>query len=311
MTLFNIGSKIEINMQDGDPNGIRVAEMPMYPTLAIAFRKNQLGRLRQDYPWIDKKTGVYFLIGPEKNANHKFNAYIGESENVGRRLYHHLSGNQRPSRNWADTVLVARKDDRLTDAHGRYAESRLIRGVSNSSRWRLINAKVPSENAGNIRASDKPEMDQFVLQAKTLMNCLGWDLFQNFYDITQQTASEDHEGRVAQAPDTPKFTVEGRGYYAEMVIDTSGNFVVLKDSRARIHETNSLQDVYRKIRKSFIRDGTFKERDGAFVFTENCSFRTVSAAAAVVKGASETGRKAWKVEGENTTYAEWEASQGE
>ena len=298
-------------MRDRDPNGIRVASVALSPIRAFAFRKSQFRQVRKDYSWIDRHAGVYMLIGPEKNSSHKLTAYIGESENVGKRLYGYLPGKEYQSRNWVDTVLLASNDDMLTRAHGRYAESHLIRSVSNDPRWRLMNTKIPSKNAGNLGSSDKPIMDQFLLQAKTLVGCLGWDLFQNFHDITQQSASEDHEGRVAQAPDTPKFTVEGRGYYAEMVIDTSGNFVVLKDSRARIHETNSLQDVYRKIRKSFIRDGTFKERDGAFVFTENCSFRTVSAAAAVVKGASETGRKAWKVEGENTTYAEWEASQGE
>ena len=298
-------------MRDRDPNGIRVASVALSPIRAFAFRKSQFRQVRKDYSWIDRHAGVYMLIGPEKNSSHKLTAYIGESENVGKRLYGYLPGKEYQSRNWVDTVLLASNDDMLTRAHGRYAESHLIRSVSNDPRWRLMNTKIPSKNAGNLGSSDKPIMDQFLLQAKTLVGCLGWDLFQNFHDITQQSASEDHEGRVAQAPDTPKFTVEGRGYYAEMVIDTSGNFVVLKDSRARIHETNSLQDVYRKIRKLFIRDGTFKERDGAFVFTENCSFRTVSAAAAVVKGASETGRKAWKVEGENTTYAEWEASQGE
>ena len=284
----------------------------MSPIVAIAFRKNQLGRLRSDFPEIAKGTGVYFLIGPEKTKDHKLTAYIGESENIGKRLSDHLSRrNHRQSRNWTDTVLVARNDGKFTVAHGRYAESRLIRNVPHSSRWRLINNQVPAENAGSIGSSDIPGMNKFVLQTQTLVGCFGWDLFRNFYDLTQQTASEDHEGQVVQSPGTPKFIVRGGGYYAEMVIDTSGNFVVLKGSKARIRETNTLQDTYRRTRKSFITDRTFEERDGEFVFTRNCSFPTVSAAAAVVKGMSETGRTAWKVEGEQTTYAEWEKSQGE
>ena len=306
--MFGENSKIEINMLDGDPNGIRVADMPMYPTLAIAFRKNQLGRLRRDYSWIDGRTGVYFLIGPDKNNDHRFTAYIGESENVGKRLSNHLSGNRRSSRNWVDTIVVARNDDKLTDAHGRYAESCLIRGVSSSPRWYLINTNKPSENAGNLRASDKPGMDQFVLQAKTLVGCLGWDMFRNLHDPSQQTTPED---QVFQSPDTPKFVLRGGGYSAEMIIDTSGNFVVLKGSKARIRETNTLQPGLRKIRRSLLKDGILQNRDGAFVFTNNYIPSSVSTAAAVVKGASETGRKAWKVEGEKTTYAEWEASQGE
>ena len=308
MTLFGKDSKIEINMRDGDPNGIRVADMPMYPTLAIAFRKNQLGRLRKDYSWIDGRTGVYFLIGPDKNTDHMLTAYIGKGENVGKRLCGHLSGTRRSNRNWVDTIVVARNDDKLTDAHGRYAESQLIRDASSSPRWQLINNNKPKENAGNLSASDKPGMDQFVLQAKTLIGCLGWDLFRNPHDPSQQTTSDGH---VSQSPDTPKFVLEGGGYSAYMIIDTSGNFVVLKGSRARIRETNTLQPGLRKIRRSLLEDGVLQDSNGAFVFTNNYISSSVSTAAAIVKGASETGRKAWKVEGEKTTYAEWEASQGE
>ena len=298
-------------MRDGDPNGIRVASMAMSPIRAFAFRKSQYRQVRKDYPWIDDRTGVYMLIGPERNNNHKLTAYIGESENVGERLYGHIPGNKYQNRNWVDTVLLSSNDDMLTDAHGRYVESHLIRSVPKGSRWHLMNTKIPSKNAGNLRSSDRSIMDQFLLQAKTLVGCLGWDLFRNFYDLTQQSVSEDQEGQVMQSPDTPKFIVRGGGYSAEMVIDTSGNFVVLKGSTARVRETNTLQNTYRRIRRSFVADGTLKERGGEFVFTRNCSFQTVSAAVAVVKGASETGRLAWKVEGEQTTYAEWEESQGE
>ena len=309
--MFGKSSKIEINMLDGDPDGMRLAEMPMFPTLALAFRRNELGRLRKDYSWIDERTGVYFLIGPEQNDNNRLTAYIGESENVGKRLSHHLSKSHRASRNWADTVLVARKDDRLTDAHGRYAESRLIRGVSDNPRWHLVNAVVPSENAGNIRASDKPEMDQFVLQAKTLVSCLGWDLFRNPHGPSQQNKSEKQEQHTSEDLNAPKFTMHGQGYSAEMIINATGSFVVLKGSKARIEETNSLQPGPRKKRESLIMDGILEKRDGAFVFARDYSFSSVSTAAMVVKGASETGRRAWKVEGERTTYAQWEASQDE
>ena len=285
--------------------------MPRFRTLALAFRRNQLGRLRRDYSWIDKRTGVYFLIGPEKNDIHSFTAYIGESENVGRRLSNHLSSNQRASRNWADTVLVTRNDDWLTDAHGRYAESRLIRGVSNNPRWRLVNSQVPSEDAGNIRASDRSDMNEFVLQAKTLVSCLGWDLFRNPHGPLEQRTPEDQEQKIFEDADAPKFIMNGQGYSAEMMIDTSGNFVVLKESKIRIKENDSLQPIYKETRKSLVADGILEKKAGAFVLTRDYSFASVSAAAAVVKGASENGRRAWKVEGEKTTYGEWETRQGE
>lgn len=70
---------INILLLEGDPNGIRVAQISVSTIQAIAFRRNQLGKVRRTFPEI-VGPGVYTLLGQgEENAD-RLVAYIGESE---------------------------------------------------------------------------------------------------------------------------------------------------------------------------------------------------------------------------------------
>ena len=81
---------INIFLLDGDPNGIRVAQISMSTIQAIAFRRNQLRRVREAFPEIERP-GVYILIGGDESEPDRQLAYIGESEGVGVRLSYHNS----------------------------------------------------------------------------------------------------------------------------------------------------------------------------------------------------------------------------
>ncbi|OJF91482.1 hypothetical protein AX761_22365 [Rhizobium sp. 58] len=73
---------INIFLLDGDPNGIRVAQIMMSTIQAIAFRRNKLGEVRKTFPEIERP-GVYILIGEDENEPDRQLAYIGESEAIG------------------------------------------------------------------------------------------------------------------------------------------------------------------------------------------------------------------------------------
>lgn len=66
---------INIFLLDGDPNGIRVAQISMSTIQAIAFRRNQLRRVREAFPEIERP-GVYILIGADEDAQDRQLAYI-------------------------------------------------------------------------------------------------------------------------------------------------------------------------------------------------------------------------------------------
>ena len=121
---------INIFLLDGDPNGIRVAQISMSTIQAIAFRRNQLRRVREAFPEIERP-GVYLLIGSDEDEPDRLIAYIGESEGIGLRLYNHNSNDsgREPKAFWTDTVVLISKDENLTKSHARYVEACLIRAV--------------------------------------------------------------------------------------------------------------------------------------------------------------------------------------
>jgi len=53
---------INIFLLDGDPDGIRVAQISMSTIQAIAFRKLQMKQVRGTFPELSRP-GVYLLLG--------------------------------------------------------------------------------------------------------------------------------------------------------------------------------------------------------------------------------------------------------
>ena len=70
---------INILLLEGDPNGIRVAQISVSTIQAIAFRRNQLGKVGRTFPEI-VGPGVYTLLGQDEESADRWVAYIGESE---------------------------------------------------------------------------------------------------------------------------------------------------------------------------------------------------------------------------------------
>lgn len=300
---------INIFLLDGDPSGIRVAQISMSTIQAIAFRRNQLRRVRETFPEIERP-GVYILIGADEDHQDRQLAYIGESEGVGARLsYHNSNESGRDAKGfWTDTVVLISKDENLTKSHARYVESSLIRNVGGSIRWSIPNSKRPSDDAGKLPLQDRVDMDEFVDQTKTLVGALGWDLFREMKGRAQEVSSQAMN--VAQQADAVSavFTFIGEGYAAKMVVGSSGEFVVTEGSKARARTTPTVPKGTVVLRETLLEKGVLR-RDGDFlVFTSSYSFSSPSSAASAVIGASANGRILWKLP-DGHTYAEWEAGQ--
>lgn len=299
---------INIFLLDGDPNGIRVAQISMSTIQAIAFRRNQLRRVREAFPEIERP-GVYILIGADEDAQDRQLAYIGESESVGARLsYHNSNEAGRDAKGfWTDTVVLISKDENLTKSHARYVEACLIRGVVSNPRWTLPNTRTPSDDAGKLPLPDRAAMDEFVDQTKTLVGALGWDLFRE----VRGRAPEQTAGRELPKTDpeeSPRFFFRGDGFAAEMEIGPSGDFVVTAGSKARVRTTRTIPRGTVALRNTLVEKGVLREEGDFLVFTSPYSFASASAAAAAVIGASANGRILWKLP-DGRTYADWEANQ--
>lgn len=300
---------INIFLLDGDPNGIRVAQISMSTIQAIAFRRNQLKRVCNAFPEIERP-GVYVLIGGDENEPDRQLAYIGESEGVGARLsYHNSNETGRDAKVfWTDTVVLISKDENLTKSHARYVEACLIRGVGSNPRWTIPNMKRPSEDAGKLPLPDRAAMDEFVDQTKTLVGALGWDLFREMRGRPAEAAQAPRPAFEATSSDGLRFFFRGEGFAAEMHLGASGDFVVLAGSKARVRTTTTIPRGTTALRRTLLDTGVLREDSDFLLFTSDYSFSSASAAAATVIGASANGRILWKLP-DGRTYADWEANQ--
>lgn len=300
---------INIFLLDGDPNGVRVAQISMSTIQAIAFRRNQLRRVREAFSEIERP-GVYILIGADEEAQDIQLAYIGESEGVGARLsYHNSNEAGRDAKGfWTDTVVLISKDENLTKSHARYVEACLIRGVGSNPRWTMPNTRKPSEDAGKLPLQDRAAMDEFVDQTKTLVGALGWDIFREIRGRAPEQVVE-REPPTTDIDDSPRFFFRGDGFAAEMEIGPSGDFVVTAGSKARVRTTRTIPRGTVILRNTLVEKGVLRQEGDFLEFTSAYSFTSASSAAAAVIGASANGRILWKLP-DGRTYADWEASQG-
>jgi hypothetical protein len=303
---------INIFLLDGDPNGIRVAQISMSTIQAVAFRRNKLREVRETFPEVERP-GVYILIGEDDGEPDRQLAYIGESEAIGERLaYWRSNENGRDAKTfWTDTVVLISKDENLTKSHARYVEACLIRAVGANPRWMLPNTKTPSLDAGKLPLQDRAAMDEFVDQTKTLVGALGSDLFREMRGKPVQAVSGVNDTTGDTQPggtDEVRFFFRGQGFSAEMKLSSSGDFVVLAQSKARVKTTATIPRGTRALRNTLLETGVLEEDGDFLVFTSDYSFSSASAAAAAVIGASANGRIHWKLP-DGRTYADWEARQ--
>ena len=296
---------INIFLPDGDPDGVKMAQIAMSTIQAIAFRRNQLRRVRDTFPEIERP-GVYVLIGADETEPGRLLGYIGESEGVGGRLATHSADSARSF--WNDTVVLVSKDENLTKSHARYVEASLIRAVSDNPRWTLPNANRPSNDAGKLPLPDRVAMDEFIDQTKTLVGALGWDLFKVVRGPVAPAAQAAEASPSPSPAAAERFSFRGEGFDAEMKIGASGEIIVTSGSKARLRTTPTIPKGTVAMRQMLQDRGVLKPMQDHLVFETEYAFSSPSAAAAVVTGASANGRVVWKLP-DGRTYADWEDAQ--
>ncbi len=165
MTRLNKGLQVKIFLVDG----IRTAEIGNWSGHALAGPKSS--RLELSEYKETSRTGVYLLAGMDKNSA-PVKVYIGESDNIGKRLSLHAND---PSKDfWDQTYLFTSKDLNLTKTHTRYLESRLMVLVSNAGCAVLVNSTSPDRSV--LPITEISDMEHFLQQAQILLPLLGLDI---------------------------------------------------------------------------------------------------------------------------------------
>lgn len=296
---------INIFLNDGDPEGLRSAQISLSTILAIGFRKLQLKAARTAFPELERP-GVYILTGEDVNNPDQRVAYIGESEGVAGRLQYHATGKDEFGLKkgfWSNTFVIVSKDENLTKSHARYIEARLISEAKANPAWQLENTQKASE-VGKLPLADQIIMDEFIDQLKILVGVLGCDLFKV---VTGPLVAATAKG-IPDLSAPPVFSYSGKGFSGQLIVTGNGQIALKAGSMVRKEVAPSVPKGIQKIREDNLKSGALIPEGEGLRVTADINFSSPSAAGAALSGMSVNGRAAWKLPN-GETYAEWEIAQ--
>lgn len=277
--MSSFGRSIRIYLADGTPSGIRHVEIANWSGQAIACPR---GRFVELTKWEEaKRPGIYFLF--ERQASDIGNkAYIGESENVIKRLIDH----ERNKDFWNEVVIFTSKDENLTKSHIKYLESRLVAMGIECQRYKLENANTPTES--NLPRADKDAMEEFIHNLRIIIGTLGHKLL----DPIKSNATIEEIINTKSTIGIPLFfSIKNLKAQGQM---TDDGFLLLAGSDFASTTNLSMPGNTKKIRDALIEEGTLKMAGENYKLLKDTLFSSSSYAAAVVAGTSRSGPQSWQ-----------------
>jgi len=274
------GKSIRIYLSDGSPSGLRHVEIVNWSGQAIACPRSRFSELKK---WGEsQRPGVYFLL-EKHSTDDKNTVYIGESENVYKRLIEHDSNKDF----WNEVVLFTSKDENLTKSHIKYLESRLTSITKIADRYRTENGNRPTEST--LPRADKDAMEEFIHNARMVLGTLG-------HKLLEPINSSDNENLENLEKETligHKLFFSVNGHLSEGK-QTDEGFLLVKNSEISKETTTSIPGKINLMRNKLIEDEILIEQNGKFILTKDIILSSSSYAAALVAGTSRSGPQSWK-----------------
>jgi hypothetical protein len=298
------GKSVRLFLADGSPGGLLTAEIMNWTGAVVAAPRSELPVLLKRHEIA--RTGIYVLLGDDPDSLGGTLAYVGEGDEVGKRLYLHSRPEDQGGKDfWERAVVITSKDTNLTKAHARYLESRFIAIGHQAKRARLLNGTAPPLIA--LPEADVSDMEYFISQAQIVLPLLSVNIFRLTPSIIP--SAELRPRRTVESPISPPFEmILKKNKITARAKEIDGEFTVLQDSEAVQRWIGATYHSYRSLREKLEADGTLLgvAAGAPFVFTHDQVFASPSAAAAVVAGRAANGRVEWRVEGTGLTYGGWQ-----
>ncbi len=294
------GRTIQLFLVDGSPSGLMIATIHGWTGAVLVASQSTFGSLTAR-PEADR-TGIYILYGPDPTDPLKMRAYIGEADSVKSRVVQ--SAGERGF--WETAVVVTTSDDALSKGHVRYLEARLIEIAHSAGRVVLDNAQEPAPEKRRLPEADKANMEAFLANLKTVLPVVGLDLLKSRPVAIATTADLLTE---TPRPGGAVFEIRHRSGVTAEAIDDGDEFIVLEGSQT-LRDTGYAQTSYGKLKAELIADGVLASCESdRYVFAKPYSFRSPSAAAAVILDRNSNGRAEWKLKGSQQSYHDWQQAQ--
>ena len=118
------GKSIELFFVNGTSDGVITAELRNWSGKAIKIPRIEVGKYsNEELSYV----GVYLLYCTDSDGNEKI--YVGESENVEKRLKQHISDYDKSKEDFYWNTAVAFVDNRLDKAEIRYIENKFANDI--------------------------------------------------------------------------------------------------------------------------------------------------------------------------------------
>lgn len=260
------GKTIQIFLPDGNPRGLRVAEITSRTVTAIQIPRPLLDDA-SSRPELGN-VGIYFLFGTDEG---KPKVYIGEAENCLNRLKQH----NKQKEFWSQAIVFTSKTLHFTKTHIKFLEWLCCATATRVNRFVLENGNSPS----------KPHVQESIEA----------DLYENFDSIQLLTSTLGYAvfDEIRKPDSAHLVECKGRGVIAQGEYTEDG-LTVFKGSQSNLEEAQSVSKWPIRSRAELVDSGVLKV-DGSFlVFTEDYVFSSPSAAASVVLARQANGWTEWK-----------------
>ncbi|NJD37546.1 MAG: GIY-YIG nuclease family protein [Geobacter sp.] len=275
---MNFGRKITIYLADGTPSGIRHVEIVNWSGQAIYSPRSRFADLTK---WEEtKRPGVYFLF-EKQSADTENRVYIGESENVIKRLNDHV----RQKDFWNELVIFTSKDENLTKSHIKYLEARLTSLATQAERYKIENSNTPPESS--LPRADKDTMEEFISNMRIVLGTLGHKVLEPLKVIA---SSEEQKNKKTIAGIPLSFSLKNLKAFGQV---TDDGFILLAGSDVSAAVTQSLAAGWRAIREKWIEEGILKQTGENFRLEKDALVSSSSCAAAIVAGTTRSGPQSW------------------
>ncbi len=300
---MNSDKSVRLFLADGTPGGLLTAEIMNWTGHIVAAPRSDRAALLKRRE--TSRTGIYILIGDDPESVGGQIAYLGEGDDVSKRLYQHARPEDQGGKDfWERAIVITSKDTNLTKAHARYLESRFISLGVQANRAKVTNSTAPEPIV--LPEADVSDMEYFIEQASIVLPVLGINIFRSPVDVPSQPTKSSAAHDTTVSP-VFELRLKKQGILATAQ-EIDGEFTVRTDSTARLKWADAGGHKYRGLREKLERDGTLVPSfDGVTMrFTHSQVFASPSAAAAVVTGRSANGRNEWVMQDGSLTYGDWQ-----
>lgn len=288
------GRSVRLYLADGTATGILTAEIMNWTGHVLAAPRT---RFEGAFARTElKRTGIYLLIGSDDEGSDLPRIYVGEGDEIGKRLYTH----NKEKDFWERFVAVTSKDMNLTKAHVRYLEGRLLALLKEAKRARIENKDMPQFDL--LPEADIADMETFLDEIQLVLPVVGVEVF-------RRPASKGQFAKATGDLDAGHVTFELSNAKAGITAEAreeEGEFIVEQGAVGALREAVSFNGKVKTMREDALKTGQIIALNGKnFRVAEDISFGTPSAAAVFLYGTSRNGRTDWLVQGKNMNYGAW------